>query len=86
MKTYEDFVAFSQAGRELAHLHLHYEQVPLYTDVRFKSGLAGLKVTEQAMVGAENTDFYVTRMKFARKEDKTRVIYNEKITIENIPE
>lgn len=37
------------------------------------------------MLGGEDADFYVTKMKFAKKDDKTRVIYNGKITIGNIP-
>lgn len=86
VETYQDFVAFTQAGRELAQLHLNYENIPLYTEVQLTSSLKGLKITEQQILGGEDADFYVTQMKFANKEDKTRIIYNNKITIENIPE
>lgn len=86
VETYQDFAAFTQAGRELAQLHLNYENIPLYTDVRLTGSLKGLKITEQQIRGGEDADFYVTKMKFVHKDDKTRVIYNHKITIENIPD
>lgn len=86
MKHYDDFVAFSRAGRDLAALHLHYETVPMYQDVKFSGSLKGLKLTTQQIIGGEDADFYVKKMKFAKKDDKTKVIYNGKITIENIPE
>lgn len=38
------------------------------------------------LVGGEDADFRVTNMKFAKKGDKTKGIYNSNITIENIPE
>lgn len=96
MKRYQDFAAFSQAGRKLAALHLHYETVPMYQGVNLFSGsLKGLKLSSQQIIGGEDTDFYVQKMKFAKRknpetgkseDDKTKVIYNGKITIENIPE
>lgn len=86
VKTYQDFAAFIQAGRELAQLHLNYESIPMHTGVQLTGSLKGLKITEQQILGGEDADFYVTQMKFAKKDDKTKVIYNGKITIENIPE
>lgn len=86
VKTAADFWAFSQAGCDLAYLHLNYETVPLYTGAHLSGSLKYLKVTEQKVLGGEDADFYVTKMKFARKDDKTSVIYNNKITIQNIPE
>lgn len=86
MKRYADFAAFSQAGRDLAALHLHYENVPMYTGVKLSGSLKGLKLTEQQIIGGEDEDFRVVKMKFAKKDDKTRVTYNGKITVENIPE
>lgn len=38
------------------------------------------------MSGGQDSDFYVTKMKFAKKDDKSKVVYNHQITIENIPE
>lgn len=85
VKTFAVFSAFSQAGRDLAALHLNYEIVVMPTNVQL-TGSLGLSITPQKVVGGEDADFYVTKMKFASKEDKTKVIYNGKITIENIPE
>lgn len=85
LKKYKDFVAFAQAGRDLAALHLNYESLNLHTSTKL-TGPLGLRVTDQGVKGGQDTDFYVTKMKFAKKGDQSRVIYNGKITIENIPE
>lgn len=95
VKSATDFKAFSQAGRDLADLHLNYETIPMHTSVRLAGSLKYLKVTEQKVLGGEDKDFYVTKMKFGRKrdpetgksiDDKTTVIYNTNIVIKNIPE
>lgn len=85
VKQYADFAAFSQAGRDLADLHLNYETSNLNTDVMLVGSL-GLRVKPEGVFGGQNDDFYVTKMKFAKKGDKTKVVYNGKITIEKIPE
>ncbi|MBL0229508.1 MAG: hypothetical protein IPP76_01430 [Moraxellaceae bacterium] len=74
VKKLADFWAFSQAGRKLAELHINYETVKPYP-LSFEVALDTLS----------NTDFYVKQMKFAKKGDKSTVIYNSKITIKNIP-
>lgn len=69
-----DFWAFSKAGRALAELHLNYETVAAYPDAK--------------IIGAESGKFRVEKMKFAKKgkvDDKTTLIYNSYIRIENIP-
>jgi predicted helicase len=68
----EDFWAFSEAGRKLAKLHVDYEEVESY---------AGVKVS-----GTQNNNYHVTKMKFIKKGDKSTILYNESIKIENIPE
>ena len=68
----EDFFAFSEAGRKLADLHLHYEEILPYPDVEIS--------------GAEFENFRVTQMKFVKKGDKSRIVYNSSITLSNIPE
>ncbi|KKZ59267.1 DEAD/DEAH box helicase [Haemophilus haemolyticus] len=92
MKSTADFWAFSQAGRELAELHLNYETVPMYQDVLFKGGL---KLLGNQITGGVGEDFYVEKMKFGKKmdeetgkkvDDKTTVIYNSQFTLTNIPE
>lgn len=85
VKTFADFMAFSQAGRALAEWHLNYETITLPSNVKLVSELKSLRITPQQVLGGEDEDFYVTKMKFAKKGDKTKVIYNGKITIDNIP-
>lgn len=85
--TAEDFWAFSKAGRDLAHMHTEYESVEPWPDLAF------VQATE---FNPEHPDAYrVLKMKHPRVtdpatgkkvEDRTRIIYNEWITIENIPE
>ena len=86
MKNYADFVAFNQAGRDLAALHLNYESVPMYRGVKLSGSLKNLKLTPQQIIGGTDEDFRVVKMKFAKKDDKTKIVYNGKITVENIPE
>ena len=74
VKTYADFKHFSDAGRQLAHYHLNYETIEPYA-VTFNTPLDMLK----------GEDFYVTKMKYGTGKDKTTVIYNNKITMTNIP-
>ena len=92
VKSAVDFWAFSQAGRELAELHLNYETVPMYQDVLFKGGL---KLLNDQISGGISEDFYVEKMKFGKKideetgkkvDDKTTIIYNSQFTLANIPE
>ena len=87
VKTFADFRAFSQAGRDLAHWHLNYETVALHPGVTLDTG----KTPAHALTDA---DYRVTKMKFAKTRDpetgksindKTTVIYNERITLKNIP-
>jgi len=86
VKTFADFCAFSKAGRELAHWHLNYEAVAIHPGATLDAG--------KTPISQLPTDAYrVTKMKFAKVKDttgksvsdKTTVIYNERITIRNIP-
>ena len=65
-----DFWAFANAGAKLAELHVHYEAQPQYP----------LTFVEDA---TKQLDFRVKRMKFSK--DKTRLLYNEFLTLEGIP-
>lgn len=73
VKTAADFWAFSKAGRDLAHWHLNYETVELYP----------LIIDTKSV--QSDADYRVEKMKFAKKGDKSTVIYNGKITLRNIP-
>ncbi|EBR2942735.1 DEAD/DEAH box helicase [Salmonella enterica] len=77
VKTIDDFWIFSKAGRDLAYLHLNYDHVEPY---RAKIDTGSLNYSQ---LGIE--DFYVEKMKFAKKDRKDTVIYNSKIRIKDIP-
>lgn len=68
----EDFWVLSEAGRKLAKLHVDYEKVDPHE---------GVKVS-----GTQHGNYHVEKLKFIKKGDKSTIIYNENITIENIPE
>lgn len=95
VKTAQDFTAFSQAGRELAHWHLDYETVALNATAKLTGKTKGLTIdSAKGVQGGQDEDFRVTKMKFGKMRDpetgksvndKTTVIYNSGITIENIP-
>lgn len=74
VKKAADFWAFSKAGRALADLHLNYETVVPYP------------LTIEAKGTLTDADYRVEKMKFAKKGDKTTVIYNHRITLKGIPE
>jgi len=82
VKKAEDFWAFSKAGRALGDLHVNYETVDPYP-VTYKQGDLRTAVIDDAEA------FYrVEKMKFGGKasaRDKTTIIYNPRITLQNIP-
>ncbi len=89
-----DFWAFSRAGRELAERHLDYENVPMYAGAKVMAGkqqldLANPRALAAFMQGKDATGFWrVTKMKIPRaggEKDFTRLIYNPRITITDIP-
>jgi predicted helicase len=51
-----DFWTFSQAGRDLAELHLNYETVPMYAGAKLDTG--GKKLTD--------ADYHVVKMKYGK--------------------
>lgn len=79
--TFEDFKAFSVAGRKLADLHVNFESVPEYS---------GVKIMEDKRDGFS---YRVEQIKYGKipgkkgnaGKDKTKLIYNDFITVENIP-
>lgn len=78
--TYEQFRAFADAGRKLADLHVNYEHITPY---------AGVKLVKKE----GSADYRVTQMKWGKipgkkgnaAKDKSRLVYNDWLTIENIP-
>ena len=89
----EDFLSFYKAGKKLADLHLNYETIPAYEDVRVV--MAGKEEEFCGNIAAAgeliyNTkadyDYYaVEKMRFPKKDQKDTIIYNHNIRIENIP-
>ena len=77
VKKLDDFKTFSKAGRALADLHLNYETVEKYP--------ANIITKNKNL---EDGDYYVEKMKYGRNgkdKDLTTIIYNDKITITDIP-
>jgi predicted helicase len=66
----KDFWAFSKAGRDLTELHINYETVKPYPLKEVGSALS-LKVE---------------KLRFPSKTDKSKIIYNNTLTLEGIPE
>ena len=82
VKAVEDFRAFRDAGPRLGDLHVNYESAEPYP-VTIKQGDLRL-----ATIDDPTSFFRVTKMKFGgrgRNKDKTTVVYNANITMENIP-
>lgn len=74
----QDFWSFSNAGRELAALHLNYETVEPYP-LNELSGSLGLD---------PKAHYRVEKMTFGKKGkeiDKSTIVYNSKITLTGIP-
>ena len=67
------FWKYVKAGRELAQLHLNYEDY---------ANEAGVTVN---INNAVYDNFEVTKMRFPSKDDKSQIIYNPYITITGIP-
>lgn len=77
VKKLDDFKAFSQAGRALANLHLNYETIEQYP---------ATLVTKNKNL--KDSDYYVQKMKYGKNDEGTdlsTIIYNDKITIKDIP-
>lgn len=71
--------------------------MPLYDKATLKTKSINLGINREktSVLGGQDQDFYVTKMKFGKMKDpetgknvndKSVVIYNNAITIENIPE
>ena len=77
MKSAADFRHFSQAGRDLADLHLHYETVAMYPGATVDTG--GNTLTD--------ADYRVEKMKYGKQgkiKDLTTLHYNAKISVTGI--
>jgi len=84
----KDFWAFSKAGRQLAELHLNYENVEHYKGVVTLYNNIPQDEIEKGLKGKDmNTiNYEVQKMRFPKKGQKDTIIYNNQITVANIPE
>ena len=93
----DDFMEFYKAGKELADLHLNYETVAPYPDVIVhgdrqvpltvkRDPATGGYIQAPANDGAYDYFRVIDKMRFKSKDDKSVIIYNGNITIENIPQ
>lgn len=74
------FMDFYKAGKALAQLHLNYEKVAPYPDCE-------VRVSDFVKSDSYNEydHFQVTKMRFPSKDDKSTIIYNGNVRINNIP-
>ncbi|KAF1143601.1 type ISP restriction/modification enzyme [Streptococcus agalactiae] len=63
---------YVEVGKALMDLHLNYEEVPVYDDVEIQF--------------SAQPSYKVTKMKFIKKGDRSAIVFNNEITIKNIPE
>ena len=93
----KDFWDFSKAGRDLAELHINYEQVATTgTGVILVFNTIPAEEIEKSIAGKEmeTINHEVQKMRFAKKTqegsskkvaDKSTIIYNSQITLNEIP-
>ena len=76
-----DFWKFRDAGKSLGELHINYESVKPY-EVEY---LEGDPATRTLMPMAPEELYHLKKMKYGRSGDRSVVVYNDKITMINIP-
>ncbi|WP_218835535.1 DEAD/DEAH box helicase [Streptomyces sp. SA15] len=76
------FLAFTEAGRQLSELHINYESAKPFGGI-----VTALSNTRPDM--SQDELFRVAKMKIPKTkgvQDRTRIVYNNHVTLENIPE
>ncbi len=82
--TYAEFKGFEDAGRQLAKLHVGYESVEPYSGCSFSYAKG---------VSSDNLDYRVEQLKYGKVKgktgnagkDKSVIVYNDQLTIRDIP-
>ncbi|MGY3746579.1 DEAD/DEAH box helicase [Vagococcus salmoninarum] len=64
---------YIEIGKKLANLHIHYEEQPVWDDIIIE-------------YSKDNPNFKVSKMKYSKKGIYDTIIYNEDVTISNIPQ
>ena len=77
--TYEEFAAFEKAGRALAELHVNYEAVKPYEGCIIDAAESPSYRVEKLAYGK------IAGQKGDAAKDRSTIIYNNSITIRNIP-
>jgi hypothetical protein len=72
----DEFVVYVNFGRELARLHLNYENC--------ENSIVKLNITEKAI--DDKKLYRVDKMRFSKSGEKSEIQYNQYITISNIPQ
>ncbi len=82
------FWKFSKAGRELADLHIGYEDVSPAKEVMVHFGKTSQVDINQALSSQDLKilNYRVEKMRFPKKGQKDTIIYNSQISITGIPE
>lgn len=78
----EDFMAFSKAGRQLAEMHLHYENYQQPDEEQPEAQTEPNDADKEWMYDR----YRVERMRWPDKGDRSVIAYNDQVTIEGIPE
>lgn len=83
----KDFFAFSQIGLQLANIHIDYESIEPNKIAKIVKKGENDDLFKTDINDLEDTKFIVIKMKFDKrsKGGKSRIFYNEHITIDNIP-
>ena len=79
VESYDDFKAFSEAGRKLADLHLNYESVPVWKDLMINGN-----TPVESFIAVDDL-YKVGTKKMKVDPEKGTIQYNDSISISNIP-
>ncbi len=79
VESYDDFRAFSEAGRKLADLHLNYESVPVWKDLVINGN-----TLVESFIAVDDL-YKVGTKKMKVDPEKGTIQYNDSISISNIP-
>jgi predicted helicase len=86
VKKTADFWHFNKAGRALAKLHTEYENIEMYP-----ATIAGIdlhrhtETQDHSLYRVEKMRYAKTKIDGKTRDDKTTLIYNDHITVSNIP-
>jgi len=82
------FWKFSKTGRQLAELHIGYEDIPACKEVIVCYDSIPQESINKALSTQqlETINYRVDKMKFPKKGEKGTIIYNSQIQLQSIPE